>query len=486
MTLLGKIDRTVLNRELEYWHIPGIAVGVTRRGFPDEVLCAGFRDKELGLSFNEDTIFGIASCSKSMNSALIAMLADEKKIDIDVPVKEYAPELRMFDPEADEKMTLRDMLCHRTGMGGYDILWPDPKGREDVAERIRYLKPNEKFREKAQYSNLFYALTGYVIEQATGRSWDSLMKDYIFEPLEMTRTHCLADDIISDSNHAQPYQMINDKVVKLPFWRMDMAGPAASVGSSIKDMLKWIRFHIDGGKNSSGSQLVSTENFNRMHQKHMYFDDSGRPDDDVSKCDGYGLGWQTGTYRGHPLQKHSGKINGYSSLQAYLPEDGIGIVLMHNLHAPADDIFYPLMYSILDHNLGFPEEDWFGRFQDKSVKPDSSKYNWCFVDMTSDKLDKETKGSPFEYNICDWLGSYADKGYGELALLNPSEDSYIVRYRDQSLKLHHWGENQFWLEGVKADTETRKVPVQLLNENDVPAISIWYEQMYEPVIFRKR
>ena len=97
MTLLGKIDRTVLNRELEYWHIPGIAVGVTRRGFPDEVLCAGFRDKELGLSFNEDTIFGIASCSKSMNSALIAMLADEKKIDIDVPVREYAPELRMFD-----------------------------------------------------------------------------------------------------------------------------------------------------------------------------------------------------------------------------------------------------------------------------------------------------------------------------------------------------------------------------------------------------
>ena len=71
-------------------------------------------------------------------------------------------------------------------------------------------------------------------------------------------------------------------------------------------------------------------------------------------------------------------------------------------------------------------------------------------------------------------------------MLNPSEDSYIVRYRDQSLKLHHWGENQFWLEGVKADTETRKVPVRLLNENDVPAISIWYEQMYEPVIFRKR
>ena len=158
MKTLGPIDEKRILQEMEYWGVPGMAIGVIRDGKPDEIQCFGYRSREEQLPVNEDTVFCIASCSKSMNAALICALASEGMLDLDKPVTTYAPELQMYDSETRAKMSLRDMLCHRTGLSGYDIMWPDPAGRRAMAERMRYLKPNKAFREKSQYSNLFRRL----------------------------------------------------------------------------------------------------------------------------------------------------------------------------------------------------------------------------------------------------------------------------------------------------------------------------------------
>ena len=83
----------------------------------------------------------------------------------------------------------------------------------------------------------------------------------------------------------------------------------------------------------------------------------------------------------------------------------------------------------------------------------------------------------------DWCGTYHDPGYGRMILERDCEGKLMLRFRDQYLEVHHWGENQFWMEGVKADTETFKVPVTLLKEDNRYLVSIWYEPVYEPVRF---
>lgn len=487
MKPIGKLNAAEIQKELDYWQVPGMALGMIRPGQPDEIQCFGYRDRENRLEVNEDTVFCIASCSKAMNAALICALATEGVLDLDEPVTTYAPELQMMDTEASEKMTLRDMLCHRTGVAGYDIIWPDPAGRRASAERMRYLKPNMGFREKSQYSNLVYALAGYVAERAAGADWHDLMKQYIFDPLGMTRTTSRAEDIMKDANHAKGYQVMPDgKLTCLPFWPMDMAGPAATVNSTVTDMLKWVRFHISGGKTPDGRQLIDPDLFRQMHEPQIPYEDKGRPDEDCYHCSGYGLGWRTGDYCGHGFQKHTGKIEGYSTIQSYLPDDGLGMVILINLHTPANPIFYPLIYSFIDAELGLEPVDWVGRFHEgtEEIAPISA-YIDCFFDLTEGQHKEEDRGKDFEGDVKEWLGEYSDPGYGPMKLETGEGGTLMLTYRDQKLEVHHWGLNQFWMDGVKADTGTFKVPVTLLKEENRHLVSVWYEPLYEPVCFAK-
>ena len=86
---------------------------------------------------------------------------------------------------------------------------------------MRYIEPCDTFRGRSLYSNVIYALIGYVAEYVTGKTWPDLMKEYIFEPLHMDRTTCTAEGIIHDPDMAQPYYVIDGENVKVPFWNIE-------------------------------------------------------------------------------------------------------------------------------------------------------------------------------------------------------------------------------------------------------------------------
>ncbi|MBQ8564011.1 MAG: hypothetical protein IJ443_09025, partial [Firmicutes bacterium] len=231
--------------------------------------------------------------------------------------------------------------------------------------------------------------------------------------------------------------------------------------------------------------LIDPELFRQMHQPQSAYDDSGRPDEDYYTCNGYALGWRAGTYRGHAFQKHTGKIEGYSTIQTYLPDDGLGMVILINLHTPANPIFYPLLYSFLDDELGYENPGWLQRFHGSDEMPPLSAYTDCFHDLTEGWLAEEVRGNDFAGNVNEWLGAYSDPGYGPMNLRKNEEGRLLLHYRDQELEVQHWGDNQYWMDGVKADTETYKVPVTLLKEDNRYLVSVWYEPLYEPVRFIK-
>lgn len=206
-----------------------------------------------------------------MTSAVAAMLVTEGILDYDRPVKEYVPDFRMFDKTAERETTLRDMLCHRTGLAPHDGAWPSPVSSIEFSNRFSYLRPSAPFRSKAQYSNIVYALAGHIMETVTKCSWPEIMEKYLFKPLEMNSTSCQADALVHEENKAQPFQVTGGRLTQLKIWNVDTVAPAASVNTNAEDMCKWLDFLILKGRSRRGEQLISSDVFEEMIKKANRF-----------------------------------------------------------------------------------------------------------------------------------------------------------------------------------------------------------------------
>lgn len=143
-----------VEKVLQDWKVPGIGIAVIK---DDKVVLArgyGFRDVEKKLPVDSETIFAIGSSSKAFASMAVGQLVDQGKLDWDKPVRDYMPDFKLWDNFASERMSPRDLLCHRSGLPRHDAMWYNsPLSRKEIYERLRYLEPNKDFRTNFQYQN---------------------------------------------------------------------------------------------------------------------------------------------------------------------------------------------------------------------------------------------------------------------------------------------------------------------------------------------
>lgn len=476
MKVLSEKTIEAIEKEMNYWGIPGAAIAVIKDGKLLEATGLGYGNMEKKLRVTADTQFGIASCSKSMTSALIAILRDKGVLDYDEPVTSYAPKLVMYDAAA-EGMTLRDMLSHKTGFGAHDAIWPGDEKRDGLAGRLRFIRPCAEFRGKAIYSNVMYAMAGYVAEFATGEPWDELMHKYIFNPLNMTRTNCSADIMKRDLNYAWPYRYINGACRPLELWNVDLAGPAASVNSTANDMAKWLMMHIEGGKTQNGTVLIQPDTFKEMHSPQSKLEDSTG----FFECEDYSMGWHTGSYKGHALRKHTGKIEGYSSIQAFLPNESIGAVILTNFHSPTVPFMYGSLYTILDRLLEEEPENWFEKFHGEEL-PGEEDYMDCHVNYFK---EEQVTGTLPSLPLNKYTGMYTDNGYGAVNIVCERNTLYMW-YRDMTLPLKHYHYDVFRADDIREDILNISAPVSFtVNNGTAEAVAVRFEPMVPDIVFKK-
>ena len=478
MSKISEITISIIKKEMDYWKVPGCAISVLKDGKQFESTGFGYRNKEENLPVTADTQFGIASISKSMTSALIAVLVGKGILDYDEPVTTYAPKLIMNDPRAGS-MTLRDMLSHKTGFGTHDALWPGDRSREELAESMKYIKPCSNFRGEPIYSNVIYALIGYVAECAANETWDNLMQKYIFDPLKMERTNCSVNIMKKDFNFAVPYRYRNGRLNPLKIWNLDMAGPAASVNSTANDMAKWLKLHIDGGKTQDGSVFIKPDTFREMHSAQSVFSESLGKNGEFYECHDYAMGWRAGCYKGYSLHKHTGKIEGYSSIQAFLPEAGIGAALLMNLHSPSVPFMYTVLYTLLDEMLGEKPENWAEKFHG-NVLPTEETYRDCDVNYFR---EEQIPGTHPSLTLNEYAGTYYDKGYRTLNITHDNNLLYM-EYRDMNIPLKHYHHDVFRADDVLEDVFLISLPLTFnLKSGAVESVSVRFEEMVDDINF---
>jgi len=341
--------------EMQRWRLPGMAIGIVR---DDSLVYArGFGVRRLGSAerVDENTAFGVASTSKAMTAAALAILVDEGRLDWDDPVIRYLPDFRLSDPWVTEHVTIRDLLTHRVGVGritGNRLRFIPSRTRADLLHQMRYHEFERPFREGYVYSNAMYTVAGEVVAAVSGMSWDRFLRERLFRPLGMHRTSTGIDALDGDPNTAWPHQEIDGDVVEIPRRDWTVAAPSAAVNTSVREMAAWMRLNLGEPGVYRGRRLVSERSMREMHSPQVALGGNAL---DGTAFSAYGLGWSLRQQDGRWIAQHSGATDGMNTLLVLVPSERLGVIVMTNSF---NALMSAVANRIVDAALGAPERDW--------------------------------------------------------------------------------------------------------------------------------
>ncbi|MFN8511663.1 MAG: serine hydrolase domain-containing protein [Chloroflexia bacterium] len=335
----------LVGRMTEY-QVPGIAVGVLRDG---QEYTAGFgiTNAEAPVPADATTLFQIGSISKTFTATVAMRLVEAGKLDLDVPVRTYLPDLKLKDEVAAAGVTMRHLFSHNAGWLGdyFDDTGSGDDALTKIVANMAELPQFTPLGETFSYNNAGFYLAGHVIETVTGKSYEANVKELIFDPLGMDRSFFFAHDAIS-RRVAVGHNVIDGKAVVARPWALARAAHAAGgIASTVTDLLKYARFQLGDGTTPDGTRLLSSESLAEMQTPRT---PAG------SGAGAVGISWMIKTVQGIKTARHSGGTNGQISIFLLAPERGTAITILTNASRGGELTTDGIAWA-LKHYLGIEE-----------------------------------------------------------------------------------------------------------------------------------
>jgi CubicO group peptidase (beta-lactamase class C family) len=425
---------------MKKWHVPGCAVVIVR---DDKVIYCeghGFGSSREDKRVTADTLFPLSSCTKAFTSAALALLVEEGKLTWDDPVRKHLPWFRLSDPLVEKAVTLRDLLCHRTGIGPHELLWHRAEwGPEEAVCRLRHLPLSKPFRTTLQYQSTAFAAAGLAAAHASKLSWSDLVRKRLLNPLGMKATCTCAPEMFKVEDYARPYRLHHfPRVLGTGIWHPfqglptarfdpDHADPAISIYTSARDLGTWLRFHLAEGKPLLKRQLRETHT-PQMVTRLSPAQKSAFPDTNQVS---YAMGWAVHDYRGLKVVSHGGSIDGFRCHLAFVPEKRLGVAVLCNLERTPMPL--ALANTLIDQQLGFPKCDWHALHAklDEALKAEGD-------------APPPREGTRPSHEMAEFVGDYDHPAYGTVRVRS-SAKGLVWRWRDQDVPLEHYHHDTFAL-----------------------------------------
>ena len=314
----------ILREQQQQQHIPGLAFSIVENDRVVYTQVLGQRDLEKRLPVTPDTAFPIGSCTKAFTSMAVALSQDKGLLTFDDSPHKYLSYFRMADPVANTSVTLLDMLSHRTGLLAYADLAAEPGvlNREDYVRAATAAKPAFPFRSKFQYSNAMYSAIGEIIGQVNHSTWERIVQDHIFVPLQMSASVTSLKQLSAVPNHATGYVFgENTKTWQPvpPSRSLEALAPGGNIAASVHDMARWLRMLSNGGR-FDGKAFVSPAAFRELITPQIA----------INSSLSYALGWAIYNWNGHTVVEHNGGSDGISALVSFIPDRHVGFVFLAN------------------------------------------------------------------------------------------------------------------------------------------------------------
>jgi CubicO group peptidase (beta-lactamase class C family) len=425
------LDST-FSRVLKDWHAAGFAVAVVEKNKMIYSRGFGYRDYEKMIPVTAHTLFAIGSCTKAFTASLIGQLAQDGKVNIDKPVRDYLPALKFYSETMNNTITLRDMMCHRTGLPRHDFSWYlfSTPSRDSLLQRIQYMEPSAGIREKWQYNNFMFFAQGVLVEKLSGKSWEDNVKEKIFQPAGMKESVFSISDMERNGDASLGYGLKKDSIIKkLEYYNINAMGPAGSINSNVTDMANWVITWINGGK-YNGTQILPDSYVNEAMSGQMAVG-GGTPSKESPDIyfSNYGFGWEMASYRGHYRVEHGGNIDGFSASTCFFPSDSIGIIVLSNQNASTVP---SIIRNILaDRLLHLEKKDW-----STYLKGIVDKARLTGKEAQKNKITNPKPDTHPSHPAADYTGLFGNPGYGtfEISLLG---DSLFASFPNQTWWLRH-------------------------------------------------
>jgi len=331
---VAKLESFILSK-MSSTRIPGLSIAIVKDGGVVYSRGFGFRDVEKGLAATPRTVYGIGSITKSFTAIAVLKLVEEGRLSLDDEVSKYVP-LKL--EAKGMPVRVHHLLTHSSGIPalayaeafirgylGLDGTWLPVATAEDVISFMSdyadwvHAEPGTRFF----YLNEGYVLLGYIVSKVSGMRYEDFVRRYILKPLGMSRTYFEEGEVSADPDVATPYVVDREgRYVRSRF----PYGITADGGllSNCEDMARYVSMLIGRGE-LDGVRVVGREYVEMMERKYVSIP-SGMFGDE-----GYGYGLTvTERFLGRRLVRHSGSVLVYTAFMGYLPEDGVGVIVLAN------------------------------------------------------------------------------------------------------------------------------------------------------------
>jgi CubicO group peptidase (beta-lactamase class C family) len=347
----------------------------------------------------------------------------------------------------------------------------------EILKRMGHLDLPLGFRAGFIYCNLSIFVGGCVTSQVSNLTWEDFVRQRIFKPLDMTQSCLTIEELKSFPEYSLPYYVDFSGETpprELELQEIHALRSTGSLNASTNDMLKWMQLFLNKGK-VNGKQLINRRLIDEMWKPHIPF-----PQRPMTQAffglQGYGLAWFVGTYRGKYYINHGGAAAGYHAFMGLLPDDNIGVFVVHNGSAFFSD---SIVKYVLDLFLDVEPVNWYAA----AIK------GFAAAQKYANRPQKKIPETQPSHPLKDYAGKYVNPGYGVLE----------VTLKDGALYGKYNGSDEFEFEHWHYDTFRAKTPLGWLGSAEVmlnpsfhadslgriKSLSIPLEPMADPILYRK-
>jgi len=435
-----QIDELAVSAMREF-HVPGAAIGVIKDGKVVHAAGYGLREQGFADPVDTKTLFRVASTTKAITAASLAMLADGGKLSWDDKVVDHMPGFQLYDPWITQHFTVTDLLTHRSGLAPYSgdlMLWPRPNSftREDILHGLRYFEPAKEFRTGYDYDNLLYIVAGELVPAVTGQQWQDFVDEHILGRLGTTR--CFAGRIPENQmvNLAVPHAMVEDSMQVIERNRVAaqtaVAAAAGGVRCSLDDMLKWVRLQLARGQLPDGSRLFSERQSAAMWSpKTIRSVSPEETERDGTHFKSYGLGWHLVDVHGYKQVHHTGSFTGFNTSIVLIPELDLAAIVM--LNASAGSARTAIVNAIIRPYLGQRGIDWVEYYLAREVAEAASNEGVVVIAYAQGSVSGE---------LSSYVGTYNDPWFGDVSVTLVEDELWFAAAKSPKLSGRLWPQQE--------------------------------------------
>ena len=331
---------------LTEWDVPGAAVAIVKDNQIIYIKAFGVREVGLPEKVDIHTAFRLASVSKGFASVLTGILVKDGILNWDERVIKYLPRFSLKSSKKTNKLKIKHLLSHTTGLPAhtYTNLLDDDVPLGDIYQKLKEVSVIAPVGKIYSYQNVVYSLISDVIKTATGKNYEQLVTERIFQPLGMYDASMGKEAFTVFNNCAQPHIQQGfgwaSTEVKPGYYNVL---PAAGINASILDMARWLRAMMGGAPETIApeviqqvtSPIVKTPKEKYKHRWRDHLQDAH-----------YGLGWRIYNYAGTTIVYHGGWVQGFRAEMGFIPAQKVGIVVLLNCESIVANLFLPSFFDL--------------------------------------------------------------------------------------------------------------------------------------------